>query len=165
MYSNTLRLFRPYRIFVPWNGEHGTRVNILLTNLIDDAPLIDVLVGVVGSIINQSTMQLTDLAGTMRIRAIVDTGSNRTLISNRVANKLGLEPRGKDEGATAASECYEATIFKIDFLIPDCKGIYDLEVRSPHLDFKDFDCIIGRDVLSFGELVYKGNENKIILRF
>lgn len=134
-------------------------------NLIDEGPIINVCLGPVGSIIDQSTLTLTDLTNTITVRALVDTGSNRTLISKKVAKLLKLKAIGKDTGFTALNDKYEANKYKIDFLIPECRGIYDLEVRSGLLNNQEFDCIIGRDVLSRANLIYNGKENRVIIEF
>lgn len=140
-------------------------LNAQYDNLIDQGPMIEVYVGSVGSIIDLENQIIKDISKAERIKALIDTGSNRTMISEAVAERLQLKSTGIDSANTAINERFEANIYKVDFVILDCNAIADLEVRSANLTGREFECLIGRDVLSFAKFEYDGKSNKIILEY
>lgn len=108
------------------------------------------------------------------LRALIDTGADVTSITEKAAQKLGLEPSGvvPIQGVGGVS-FHPSYIFKIGFvdLRQDELGyqnprfeLLDEEIEGPEFDCgdADFDVLLGMDVLSIGTLTVS---NKGTFRF
>jgi predicted aspartyl protease len=100
-----------------------------------------------------------------KILALIDTGASTTAISQRLVKELGLVPRGTAKVYTSSrhSEMRNEYDISLEF----GKDIYLQILRALEADFKNYniDCLIGRDILQHGKLVYDGPNNRVILTF
>lgn len=101
----------------------------------------------------------------VKVLALIDTGANTTAISQKVVKDLGLCPRGTAKVYTSSrrSEMRNEYDISLEF----GKDIYLQILRALEADFKNYkiDCLIGRDILEHGRLVYDGPGNKVQLSF
>ncbi|MBI2716886.1 MAG: retroviral-like aspartic protease family protein [Rhizobiales bacterium] len=113
--------------------------------------------GAVGNVISNQTLH--------GFKALFDTGAQCTCVSQRVAEKVGLSPRGRGN-LISASEVKETNIylFNVGFVMSstqDAQGkvsghlqifgpLQGLEIRAEDSD--DVDVLIGMDVLGRGAL-------------
>jgi hypothetical protein len=102
--------------------------------------------------------------------ALLDTGSNRTLIDLAVADELGLEPTGYADVASEAtgegSEERRTFAVRLILLQPTSRVIAESrpEIGS-HLRARGYGVILGRDVMTRFAVSYNGPSNSFTLSF
>ena len=101
----------------------------------------------------------------IKVWALIDTGASTTAISHKVVKDLFLVPRGTAKVYTSSrhSEIRNEYDISLEF----GKNIYLQILRALEANFKDqtIHCLIGRDILQHGKLVYNGPKNKVMLTF
>lgn len=101
----------------------------------------------------------------IKVLALIDTGASSTAISQKVVDKLNLFPRGTAKVYTSnkASEIRHEFDVALEFDSDSYLPI--LKVLSANLQDHSIDCLIGRDVLQYGLLIYNGVEKQVTLSF
>ena len=100
----------------------------------------------------------------MLVPAMIDTGASCTVLREGLAQDLGLQPTGTRTIHTASDtnvRCYE---YLVRLLFPN-DILFETDVIEAPLKGQHVDCLIGRDVLSNGILVYIGTDNLFTLSF
>ncbi|HZT41975.1 MAG TPA: retroviral-like aspartic protease family protein [Chthonomonadaceae bacterium] len=128
--------------------------------LIPDGPLIEVAIGPpmpASQTPIPATPQILDEIG------LVDTGTEITAVSPSVIQRLQIPSlrtaQGDAVGGVAAITLYVVSIRLPNLFIPA------LVVSVPQTDFPYFDCLIGRDILNRGILIYDGQNKAFTLDF
>lgn len=96
--------------------------------------------------------------------AMIDTGATGTVIRQGLAAQLGLNPVGVTYINTPSSTnvaCYE---YLVRLLLPN-NVLVEATVLEAPLQGQHIQCLIGRDVLAHGVLVYIGYGNLFSLSF
>lgn len=96
--------------------------------------------------------------------AMIDTGASGSVIRQGLAAQLGLNPIGLTYVTTPSSTnvpCYE---YAVRLIFPN-NVIADVAVLEAPLQGQNMQCLIGRDVLAHGVLVYIGYQNLFSLSF
>jgi predicted aspartyl protease len=97
--------------------------------------------------------------------ALIDTGASGTVIREGIADRLGIVPVGVAQVQTAGHsvQCYEYLVtlaFQNKVVIQNAKVI-----QAPMQSQQQVECLIGRDVLQHGVLIYTGYINQFALSF
>lgn len=100
----------------------------------------------------------------VRVLALIDTGATRTVLKRGLAKKLGLNPVGSVRINTPSSTgvlCYE---YVVQVTFPANVNVNCVVIES---DLKDqpIQCLIGRDILALGTLIYMGHSELFSLSF
>ena len=90
--------------------------------------------------------------------ALWDTGAIYSVISKSFAEKLGLFPTDTQRAYTAQG-FYEASIYRVDIMLPNNIVVKGLQIGDGEL--QDFDFLIGMDVISLGDFHLTNNGNTI----
>lgn len=96
--------------------------------------------------------------------ALIDTGATGTVIQSGIARQLGLNPVGIALINTPSStnvQCYQ---YQVTMLFPNNVQVAATAIEAP-LQGQHIQCLIGRDVLAHGVLVYIGYTNSFTLSF
>jgi predicted aspartyl protease len=93
----------------------------------------------------------------LSIEALIDTGATATVLRAGLAASLGLQPVGTREVSTPTSEGHMADLYAIRLLFGG-RHLLELTVVELPLAGQGVDCLIGRDILATGTLVYLGTE-------
>ena len=91
-----------------------------------------------------------------------DTGATNTVITKKVATELNLVPRGKITSFHADGKSDVETYY-INVLLPNGVGFQYLRVSEGKL--KDFDVLIGMDIIGKGEFSLKHENLKHVFEF
>jgi predicted aspartyl protease len=100
-----------------------------------------------------------------KIRALIDTGAQTTAISQEIVEKLKLVSRGTAKIYTSAKNAEIRQEYDIALEFDHNAYIPVLRVIGANLKDYSIDCLIGRDVLQHGTLIYKGKKNEFTLKF
>ena len=96
--------------------------------------------------------------------AMIDTGATGTVIREDIVNQLNLNPVGVTLINTPSStnvQCYE---YLMRILFPNNVIVETVVIAAP-LQGQHIQCLIGRDVLHHGVLIYTGYTETFTLSF
>jgi predicted aspartyl protease len=96
--------------------------------------------------------------------AMIDTGASLTVIREELARDLGLQPTGTTTINTPSDTNVRCYKYAIQLLLPNDIS-FETPVLAVPLKGQHIDCLIGRDVLARGILVYIGPDNLFTLSF
>ena len=135
-----------------------------IPNLQQVGPVIDVLL--TPSVAFLQTMKIAPSATkAIKVLAMIDTGATGTVISKGLATQLGINPVGTIMINTPSSTnvvCYQ---FDVQIVFPNNVNINSIMVTEAPLQGQHIQCLIGRDVLQHGVLIYTGYDNSFTLSF
>ena len=91
---------------------------------------------------------------------IWDTGATSSVITQEVADKLGLIPSGRTTVNTASETGHVTDTYLVDIYLKNDLRIQGVEVTVGTIDtINGFDCLIGMDIITLGDFSitnYKG---------
>lgn len=100
-------------------------------------------------------------AAPVRVAAMIDTGATQSILKTGVAQQLGLNPVGIQKINTPTSQNVQCARYFIEITFPSTAGLkipvnFGLVVAEAPLIGQNIQCLLGRDFLSHGILVYTG---------
>jgi len=101
----------------------------------------------------------------IKILAMIDTGATGTVISQGLATTLGINPVGTTLINTPSSTNVTCLQFDIQIVFPNNVNIASIVATEAPLQGQHIQCLIGRDVLQNGVLIYTGYDNSFTLSF
>jgi predicted aspartyl protease len=100
----------------------------------------------------------------LSVTALIDTGASHTVLQQRLASRLGLQPVGRSafQTPTQASASFPRYDVRLHFPhdIEKETTVVGMPLQGQHIQ-----CLIGRDVLADAVLVYLGESNLFSLSF
>lgn len=94
------------------------------------------------------------------VKALIDTGASHSVIQEEIAKTLGLRPVGAIKINTPSSKDHECYQYFIKMLLPKHNLAYEGTFTATPLEGQNIQCLIGRDVLAHGTLIYIGYINQ-----
>lgn len=94
--------------------------------------------------------------------AIWDTGATGSCITEMVINELALTPTGRCISSSAHGE-REGNVYIVNILLPNNVGFAGLPVMEAKI--KDYDVLLGMDVLSQGDFAVTGFDGRTTFSF
>jgi len=97
-------------------------------------------------------------------KGMIDTGASSSVIHPSIVQQLGLQPIGIVNISTPSSEsilCYQ---YSVRIVFPNRVIVQATAIEAP-LKGQQIQCLVGRDVLALGVLVYTGYINQFTLSF
>jgi len=102
---------------------------------------------------------------TMQIKALIDTGASCSAINSATIKQLKLEPIGENLMNTPSHSKVPCKIYDMRMIMPGDIRIKSVLVVEAPLEGQNIQCLIGRDILGLGILVYNGKEGSFSLSF
>jgi hypothetical protein len=134
------------------------------TNLQGVGPIVEVQVTVNNVIETALRSAGAGVPTPILVPAMIDTGASCTVIRAGLAQHLGLQPTGITTIHTASDTNVRCRRYLVRLLFPNNVSFEKTVVEAP-LRGQHIDCLIGRDVLANGVLVYIGPDNLFSLSF
>ncbi len=100
----------------------------------------------------------------VEVKGLIDTGASTSVIQPFVVRELGLQPVGVVSIHTPSSRGVRCFQYLVRFVFPNGVAAEVLAVEAP-LEGQAIQCLIGRDVLAGGVLIYTGYMNQFTLSF
>lgn len=100
----------------------------------------------------------------IKVKALVDTGASNCAVDKSIPTNLNLSPVDITTIKTASSKQHSCYRYYLRMVIPLLNN-YTYEDVFNALDFDEQGCLIGRDFLQGGILVYVGYMNQFTLSF
>ena len=100
----------------------------------------------------------------IQVRALWDTGSELTVITNKLAEVLGVPSVRTNYTGTIGGERAHSPVYNVSLSFDQVK--MDIEVTGGYSKLSDyFDIIIGLNVIYKGEMVVKLDKGKTVFKF
>jgi hypothetical protein len=101
----------------------------------------------------------------LKLSAMIDTGASVTVIRKGLSEVLGINPIGTIAINTPSSTNVICNQFDMQLLFPNKLSIPSIIITEAPMQDQPVQCLIGRDVLQFGILIYNGYDNSFTLSF
>jgi predicted aspartyl protease len=98
------------------------------------------------------------------VKSMIDTGATGSVIQPAAVQALGLQPVGVVTINTPSSQNVPCFQYLVRLIFPNNVVVESLAIEAPLIG-QQIQCLIGRDVLSHGVLVYTGYINQFTLSF
>ena len=105
------------------------------------------------------------VAKAIKLLAMIDTGASGTIISESIPAKLGINPVGTTLINTPSSTNVCCNQFNVQIVFPNNVNIPSIVITEAPLQGQHIQCLIGRDILQHGVLIYTGYDNSFTLSF
>jgi hypothetical protein len=138
-----------------------------LPNLVQVGPVAEVLLSPPQALAQVLRGQGQPVPAPVRVMAMVDTGASGTVIAPAILAQLGLQPVGVTNMSTPSTTApVQARLFNVDltFLTNNVAVQGVVAIEAP-LGGQHIQCLVGRDILQHGVLVYIGYINQFTLSF
>lgn len=130
-------------------------------NLEKDGPLIEIHFFIPSDLERQYKEQGKTIPAPVIVKAMIDTGASHCVIQEGIPKKLGLNPVGSTKISTPSCNgkyCYR---YFLRMAIPAHQLVYEGPFTAVPLQGQNIECLVGRDVLKHGILIYIGYANMI----
>jgi predicted aspartyl protease len=133
-------------------------------DLLVHGPLVQLLIGPSKSLIQSVGSQ--KLAVPQPVLALVDTGASGTVLNPQVFQQLGIQPVSSvpvhTPSTVAPVNCNQ---YQINVYFPHGVTVEDVLAIEAPMGGQNIQCLIGRDILQHGVLIYIGYSNQFTLSF
>lgn len=136
-----------------------------ISNLVTAGPVIEVALGPSRLLVEQLRKNNQSIPKPVKALAMIDTGSTCTVIQPEIIQQLEINPVGTVFINTPSCKDFECGQYAVQiyFPIPVVVETYDA-IQAP-LRGQKIQCLIGRDTLAHGILIYNGYTQQITLSF
>ena len=135
-------------------------------NLVQVGPVAEVTVATTRSLSAALSERGAPVPPGVRAVAMLDTGASATVLAPSVVNALGLRPVGVALISTpSTTEPQSVHKYAVDLALPNGLSVRDVVALEAPLGGQRIECLIGRDILAHGVLVYVGCANQVTLSF
>lgn len=135
-----------------------------ITNLQQVGPVIEITL-TPSTVYLQALSIASSYTKAIKVLAMVDTGATGTVISQGLAGKLEINPVGTAFINMPSSTNVICHQFDVQLIFPNNVNIASIVVTEAPLHGQHIPCLIGRDVLQYGVLIYNGYDNSFTLSF
>lgn len=134
-------------------------------NLVASGPLVETLGIAVSTPLEETLRDKSQpIPVPVQVIAMIDTGATGTVIQHGVAGQLGLEPVGIAYINTPSSANVQCNKYAVRLMFAINVVVEAIVIEAP-LQGQNIQCLIGRDVLAHGILIYIGYANQFTLSF
>jgi hypothetical protein len=134
-------------------------------DLLGDGPIVDLSLAVSGPLEAALLEAGEAVPPPIRITGLIDTGAARSVIAAGLVEELGLRPVGTTRISTPSSADVPCYTYRLRLLFPNLAVQEVTVIEAPLRHGLTFDCLIARDVLAHGILIYLGTANSFTLSF
>lgn len=134
--------------------------------MLEVGPVVELLVGPSQPFVRALTAANQPVPAALPVAAMIDTGAARTVVSRQVVQSLGLQAVGAARMSTPSTEkAVPVDLYNVSLAFPNGVTVANaLAIEAP-LGGQHIQCLVGRDILQHGVLVYIGHLNQFTLSF
>lgn len=100
----------------------------------------------------------------MAVKALWDTGSTQSLISDSIIKMINPVQKSKTK-IVSGNEVFESAIYSISISLSEEITFRDVSVQNANLSEKDVDMILGMDIISRGDFEIRNYNNIVEFAF
>src|SRR3989338_4791731 len=130
-----------------------------IPNLQQVGPVCRIRVGISSTAQEVLSQRAEAISSPVEITALIDTGAAGTCINPDIVRTLGLVSRGVTQIATPSTRAHLCNIYDVSLHLPNGVTVPTIGVIETPLEGQNIQCLIGRDVLAHGTLIYIGYAN------
>lgn len=101
----------------------------------------------------------------IEVTALIDTGASATCVNPEIVKSLGLIQRGVTQIATPSSKAHPCDVYDASIHFPNGVEVPTIQIIEAPFEGQNIQCLIGRDVLAHGVLIYIGYINQFSISF
>ena len=136
-------------------------VTISNLSLQNDGPILEVHFCIPQQLEQQYVAQGTPIPAPVIVKSLIDTGCFSCIIQDGIPQKLGLVPIGSTTITTPSSQAHNYYAYFMRMIIPTHNNLsYEGVFIAAPLQGQNIECLMGRDLLANGILIYLGNANQ-----
>ena len=135
-----------------------------ISNLLQVGPVVEILLTPSAPFLQSLNIAPSEVR-TIKVLAMIDTGASGTVISLGLAGQLGINPVGTTLINTPSSTNVSCHQYHVQIVFQNNVNIASIVVTEAPLQGQHIQCLIGRDVLQHGVLIYTGYDNSFTLSF
>jgi predicted aspartyl protease len=135
-----------------------------IPNLQQVGPVIEVVL-MPSTIFLQKMSISPSTAKSVKLLAMIDTGATGTVVRDGMPNILGINPVGTTLINTPSSVNVNCNQFDVQIVFQGNVCIPSIVITEAPLQGQHIQCLIGRDILQLGVLIYTGYDNSFTLSF
>jgi len=132
--------------------------------LLAQGPIVEVQLAVGAILENLLKTQKQPVPAPITSLAMIDTGASATVVRDTLPPSLGLNPVSVVPINTPSSTHVLCPVYLLRLVLPNNVVVETTAIAAP-LQNQHIQCLIGRDVLQHGVLVYIGYANTFSLSF
>lgn len=137
-----------------------------IQNLVQAGPIVEILVGPSQQLRQVIASTGQSLPAPVRAVAMIDTGASGTVLSPSIIQALGIQPVGVIQMSTPSTQQpITAHQYDVSMSFPNGVTVAQTLATEAPLGGQHIQCLIGRDILQHGVLVYIGYLNQFTLSF
>jgi hypothetical protein len=137
-----------------------------VANLTQIGPVLDVAITPTQSLAQQLQRKNQAVPAPVRVTALIDTGASGTVLTPAILQQLGVQPVGIVSMSTpSTTQPVPAAQYMVNVVFPNRVVVPNVVVMEAPLGGQNIQCLIGRDILSAGVLVYLGHTNQFTISF
>jgi len=120
--------------------------------------------GITKYLITDAEIEPVNKTRRIKIKALWDTGVNRTVITSRIVEKLRLEPFDSGFLGTVSDEKVPVNLYKVNMHLRGGIEISGIEVIDGALG-GHYDVLVGMDIMSQGDIAFSNFDGKTTFIF
>jgi len=127
-----------------------------IANLYKSGPIIEVLISPSRLLVQMLKDKNQPIPQNVKVLSMIDTGATSTVVRSDIIEKIGISPIGVVKINTPSSvgvECYQ---YQAAVVFPNNLAIETSDLIAAPLQGQHIQCLIGRDILRHGVLIYNG---------
>jgi predicted aspartyl protease len=135
-----------------------------ISNLRNNGPVVQAQVVIGSALENVLKSKGATLPSPISALAMIDTGASSTVIRDDIPSMLNLNPVGVVQISTPSSSNVPCSQYAVRLLLPNNVIVEVVAIAAP-LKGQQIQCLIGRDILQHGVLIYNGYVEEFTLSF
>jgi len=127
----------------------------------NSGPIIEIQIAISRDLANVLKANNTPIPDPLKAIAMIDTGATASVVNPDVIRNLGVSPTGRTK-ITTPSDCgVDCNQYNLAFVLPGGVTIESSDVIEAPLVGQPIQCLLGRDILRHGVLIYNGYVQQI----
>lgn len=132
-----------------------------LSNLQSSGPILEIQIGMPRDLINVLKETGQPVPNPIKAIALIDTGATSSVVNPTIIQGLKVAPIGRVRINTPSDANVECDMYKLALILPDGVAIESSDVIEAPLVGQPIQCLLGRDILRHGVLIYNGYMQQI----
>jgi predicted aspartyl protease len=135
-----------------------------VANLQQTGPVVQVQIGIGSALEQHLRSKQQSVPSPVAAQALIDTGATGTVVNPGIVSSLNLNPVGSTLIHTPSSSNVRCSQYLVRLHFPSGVVAEALAISAP-LHGQPIQCLVGRDVLRHGVLIYNGYMQHFTLSF
>jgi len=132
-----------------------------LANLQHTGPILEISIAIPRDLFNVLKQNNQPISKPIKAIALIDTGATSSVVNPDIIKNLNISPTGRTRINTPSDTDVECNQYKLAFVFPNGVIMESSDVIEAPLQGQPIQCLLGRDILRHGVLIYNGYVQQI----